>query len=404
MEKNSFLFYRSFYDAVRDLPNEQFANSVKGILAYAFEGIEYNGSDHIARVVYMLIKPIIDANNQRWENGKKGGRPKKQSETNKVSTSNQNKISVEPINNQDETEIEDESNQNQIKDNPPNNLDISKLIPTENQNETKTKPNFENSKPNIGSKIKEEGIGIGLKEKKSLSQKKESASAKKNELSDFENQASNEDFLSEIEKNEILIGEESASACEFEKKSLSLKKASSENFEKSEIEKNNFVTGKESARERENCRYAKNFENADNEAFNKAFNADFSEKFSEQQEGNDFVTGKERVRERENFRAPQNLQNAVNLNFTEEKIQNIDDIKKEFEATSHYEVLVMQRGINKQQARDALNIFVSDCKLRGDMMMGMREFRVRFSKLLPYLVKEIKANNKNSTNNIAKGW
>ena len=400
MNRTSFLFYRSFYDAVRDLPNEQFAIALKGILAYTFEGIEYNGSDHIARVVYMLIKPIIDANNQRWVNGKKGGRPKKQNETNKVSNSNQSETSLEPIDNQDETDIEGESNQNLITYNPPNNLDISELIPTENQNETKTKPNFENSKPNIGYIIKEEGIGNGegYKEKKSLSQKKERARERNFEnFSLTQKKASNENFLSEnFEKNDVVIEKERARERNFEDLSLS-KKASNENFLSENFKKNDVVTGKERARERIFEELPQIQKNADNE--------DFS---NEKLQKNDVVTGKESERERESAKnwgaaANFNAKSTDNEDITPKK-QSIDDVQKEFEATSHYETLVMQRGINKQQARDALRIFVSDCKLRGDMMMDMREFRVRFSKLLPYLVKEIKANNNNSTNNIAKGW
>ncbi len=75
MERDSFVFYRSFYDSVKDLENEDFAECMRFLCEYALNGCELQGS-MLAEVVLKMAKPQIDANNQRRANGTKGGRPK----------------------------------------------------------------------------------------------------------------------------------------------------------------------------------------------------------------------------------------------------------------------------------------------------------------------------------------
>lgn len=77
--KDSFVFYRSFYEAINDLPIENQVNLYKAIceLSLNDNNLELQG---IENTIFKLIKPQIQANNDRYENGKKGGRPKKNSE------------------------------------------------------------------------------------------------------------------------------------------------------------------------------------------------------------------------------------------------------------------------------------------------------------------------------------
>lgn len=73
--RDSVVFYRSFYEAIRRLPAEQFKASALAILEYGLDGKEPD-TDGIERTVFCMAKPQIDANNRRYENGTKGGRPK----------------------------------------------------------------------------------------------------------------------------------------------------------------------------------------------------------------------------------------------------------------------------------------------------------------------------------------
>ncbi len=87
MEKNSFVFYLSFDEALRELPEKSRLRLYDAITDYALRGkeTEFTG---IEKAVFSLIKPQLHANNQRYENGckggefgKLGGRPKKPQET-----------------------------------------------------------------------------------------------------------------------------------------------------------------------------------------------------------------------------------------------------------------------------------------------------------------------------------
>lgn len=92
--RDSVVFYRSFYDAIRRLPAEQFKASALAILEYGLDEKEPD-TDGIERTVFCMAKPQIDANNRRYENGTKGGRPK--TKTNQTETKdNLDKTKPEP--------------------------------------------------------------------------------------------------------------------------------------------------------------------------------------------------------------------------------------------------------------------------------------------------------------------
>lgn len=73
--RESVVFYRSFANAIRDLPPDQFKACAMAIINYGLNGIEPEGNG-IEKTVFCMAKPQIDANNRRYENGTKGGRPK----------------------------------------------------------------------------------------------------------------------------------------------------------------------------------------------------------------------------------------------------------------------------------------------------------------------------------------
>lgn len=69
MARDSFIFYRSFYDAINELPKENQADTYSAIAKYALdqEETELTG---ISKAIFSLVKPQLDANYKKYENGK----------------------------------------------------------------------------------------------------------------------------------------------------------------------------------------------------------------------------------------------------------------------------------------------------------------------------------------------
>ena len=109
--KDSFVFYKSFYDAIKKIPEEYQLELYNAILSYSLEGLEPSNLSPIAEAMFILIKPNIDSSQKRYEasveNGKKGGRPKK--ETQQKPKQNQEETQQKPIENLNEDDDEDDN-------------------------------------------------------------------------------------------------------------------------------------------------------------------------------------------------------------------------------------------------------------------------------------------------------
>lgn len=122
--RESFVFYRSFYDAIKDLPRDVQGEIYTAIMEYSLYGKETENLKPIARSVFTLMKPQIDVNNKRFENGKKGaehgskgGRPRKE-ETPRKPQNNPEETPIKPQENPKETpNVNDNVNANENKDN-----------------------------------------------------------------------------------------------------------------------------------------------------------------------------------------------------------------------------------------------------------------------------------------------
>ena len=73
--RDSFIFYSSFLDCLDELEPEIELEVYRAITHYAIKE-EIPELSGVAKAIFCLIKPQIDANNKRYEDGKKGGRPK----------------------------------------------------------------------------------------------------------------------------------------------------------------------------------------------------------------------------------------------------------------------------------------------------------------------------------------
>ena len=77
-KRDSFIFYRSFYEAIRELKDDIKLEVFTAITEYALYGKVPEDLKPVEKGMMTLIKPNLDVNTSRYENGKKGGRkPKK---------------------------------------------------------------------------------------------------------------------------------------------------------------------------------------------------------------------------------------------------------------------------------------------------------------------------------------
>lgn len=106
--RESFVFYRSFYDAIKDLPRDVQGEIYTAIMEYSLYGKETDNLKPVARSIFTLIKPQIDVNNKRFDNGCKGGRPLKK-ETKEKPSNNQKETKEKPNKNYN---VNDNNNDN----------------------------------------------------------------------------------------------------------------------------------------------------------------------------------------------------------------------------------------------------------------------------------------------------
>ena len=115
--RDSFIFYRSFFEASKPLNAEQKADLFDAICEYALNQ-EETERQPIVNAMFTLVKPQIDANFKRYKNGQKGGRPK---------------TKAKPKNNQTITKAKPNVNDNvNVNDNHNGNVNHNE---NENQNE-----------------------------------------------------------------------------------------------------------------------------------------------------------------------------------------------------------------------------------------------------------------------------
>ena len=102
MQRESFIFYKSFYDSIKELDPKDQVQIYDAIFQYQFEGkeIELKG---VCKSIFTLIIPQLEANNKRYINGLKGGAPK----------GNQNATKKQPKNNQKTTKKQPNENDNE---------------------------------------------------------------------------------------------------------------------------------------------------------------------------------------------------------------------------------------------------------------------------------------------------
>lgn len=92
--RDTFIFYRSFKESMSDLSDKDKLIMYEAISDYSLD-LKEPKLTGFPKALFSLIRPILDANIQRWKNGRKGGAPignlnaKKQPENNQETTEKQ---------------------------------------------------------------------------------------------------------------------------------------------------------------------------------------------------------------------------------------------------------------------------------------------------------------------------
>lgn len=136
MKRESFVFYESYLEAILKLPKDVQVDFMLMIAEYALRG-EVNETDNpYLSAMFSLIKPQVDANNVRYENGKKGGAP--------IGNSNAKKQPKSTKNNQ----------------NQPNSTKINQIQPNVNDNDNDNVNDNENADVNVNENANE-NVNVG---------------------------------------------------------------------------------------------------------------------------------------------------------------------------------------------------------------------------------------------------
>lgn len=142
-KRSSFVFYESWLEAIKNLPRDIQGDVLTAIIEYGLYGETTDNLKPITKAMLEIIKPQIDSNRKRFENGKKGaeyghlgGRPKK---------NNPKETPTKPLNNPKETPImlydnvSDKSDIDKTSTNVDAKEEENKDSPTEAKNPPKSK-------------------------------------------------------------------------------------------------------------------------------------------------------------------------------------------------------------------------------------------------------------------------
>lgn len=67
------VFYASWFEAIETMPEAAQSEAYRAVLSYALRGVETAKQGAMTKLIMTMVKPVIDTNNKRFENGCKGG-------------------------------------------------------------------------------------------------------------------------------------------------------------------------------------------------------------------------------------------------------------------------------------------------------------------------------------------
>jgi hypothetical protein len=119
--RDSMVFYRSFFDAIKELPERNQVEVLKAICEFGFDGIEPEISG-ISKTVWILIKPNLQANRKKWESGCKA---KTKQKVSKPKAKNKQEVSKPEANVYVDVDVDEDVNVDEDKD---ENVNVSLMV------------------------------------------------------------------------------------------------------------------------------------------------------------------------------------------------------------------------------------------------------------------------------------
>lgn len=123
MHRESFVFYGSFYEAIKVFPRDVQGDIYTAIMEYGLYGNEPENLKPIALGIFTLVKPQLDANYVKYKNGCKGGAPK--GSRNNPNGRRGNSTNPELTSNKPQTNPEQTTNKPNVNDNDNVNADVN---------------------------------------------------------------------------------------------------------------------------------------------------------------------------------------------------------------------------------------------------------------------------------------
>lgn len=130
--RDSFIFYRSFFETFEKLPREERLDLFEAVCSYALNDSDPADMSGVGDAIFTLLKPQLDANTRKYENGLKGGRPSGDKKPN----GNQTETKEKPNGNQTKSKPKRNDNVNDnVNDNDNVNVNVN-----DNENENAPVP------------------------------------------------------------------------------------------------------------------------------------------------------------------------------------------------------------------------------------------------------------------------
>lgn len=107
------VFYESYYDAIRLLPDDKRLEAYDAVMGYEFDGIEPEELSWEVEMVFTIIRPMLDSIKAKREGGKKGGRPRK--ETSETENKNHRFSDLETIGSEKEKPNDKDKDKEKVK-------------------------------------------------------------------------------------------------------------------------------------------------------------------------------------------------------------------------------------------------------------------------------------------------